>query len=71
MHDFLNLIEDKTESAFGRDSYKINTEGTICWAEQLQKEGATNHLFLSSNVAKDSDSSYAKSKYIKSAVKSM
>lgn len=48
----------------GRDEFRINTEGTRCWAEQAEDNGVSHQIFISSlSARKDSVSSYGQAKF--------
>jgi len=49
----------------GRDDYSLNVDGTRLWAEQAEKEGVEQQIFLSSVSARaDSLSSYLRAKHV-------
>lgn len=49
----------------GRDDYTVNVDGTRLWAEQAEKEGVKQQIFLSSVSARaDSPSSYSRAKHV-------
>jgi uncharacterized protein YbjT (DUF2867 family) len=48
----------------GREDYTLNVDGTRLWAEQAEKEGVKQQVFLSSISARaDSPSSYSRAKH--------
>lgn len=48
----------------GSDEFRINTEGTRCWAEQAKDNGVNQQIFISSlSARKDSVSSYGQAKF--------
>jgi nucleoside-diphosphate-sugar epimerase len=48
----------------GGDDYAVNVEGTRLWADQAEKEGVKEQIFLSSVSARsDSPSTYSRAKY--------
>lgn len=48
----------------GSDEFRINTEGTRCWAEQAKDNGVNQQIFISSlSARKNSVSSYGQAKF--------
>ncbi len=48
----------------GEDEFRINVEGTCCWAEQAKANGVDLQIFISSlSARKDSASSYGQAKF--------
>ena len=49
----------------GRNDYAVNVEGTRLWADQAEKEGIKNQIFLSSvSASADSASTYSRAKHV-------